>query len=101
MASIHTFPVPATIAASAFRSIPSHRRRQLSLRAARATRILSHAIEYLANEFLRDTLRPAAQAGRIQAFQLLMALNRQVYAECPELQTLRERCRHLLGAKRF
>jgi hypothetical protein len=32
----------------------------------------------------------------LQAVQLLMALNRQVYFECPEAPTFGERCRALL-----
>jgi hypothetical protein len=32
----------------------------------------------------------------LQAVQMLMALNRQVYFECPELPTFGERCRAML-----
>jgi len=32
----------------------------------------------------------------LEAVRILMALNRQVYFECPEVPTLRERCRTLL-----
>jgi hypothetical protein len=33
----------------------------------------------------------------VQAVQLLMAVNRQVYFSCPEVPTLGERCRAMLG----
>jgi|SRR5580658_637241 hypothetical protein len=82
---------------------PRAYRRHISPEAGRALRILGHAIEYLANEFLHDVIPPSADNERLQAVQLLMSLNREVYSECPEepeAPTFRERCRHLLGSRR-
>lgn len=76
------------------------RSRRISPQAGRALRILSHAIEYVANEFLNDVVPPSNHNDRLQAVQLLMALNREVYSECPEAEevpTFRERCRQFLG----
>jgi hypothetical protein len=88
------FPQPATAWADPVS--PVRLRRRLSPRAARASAWLGHAIEYLANEIIHDQLRPAAQNGRLEAVQLLMAVNRSVYLECPEEPTLAERCRRFL-----
>jgi hypothetical protein len=56
--------------------------------------ILGHAIEYLADEYAFSS----AQMGvldsgdpRIEAIQLLMSLNRQVYYSCPEEEPLPRR----------
>jgi hypothetical protein len=92
-------PVPALTGADPLFT-SSARRRRVSPKAGRALKVLSHAIEYLANEFLHDVLPPSAQNGRLQAVELLMALNRAVYFECPEdpvVSTLRERCGRFLG----
>ncbi|MGB6686864.1 MAG: hypothetical protein WBE76_03385 [Terracidiphilus sp.] len=51
----------------------------------RAHRILSHAIEYLANEFLMDATPPGPRNSRLQAVQLLMALDRRVCSESAEV----------------
>jgi hypothetical protein len=78
------------------------RPRHISPEAGRALRILGHAIEYLANEFLHDVVPPSTRNPRLQAVQLLLDLNREVYAECPEepeTPTLRERCRRFLSRR--
>lgn len=77
---------------------PTHRR-HVSLKTRRSLRLLNHAIEYLADEFLRDSTRPTADNERLQAVQLLMALSREIYAECPEVPTLAERCRRLMPVR--
>lgn len=65
--------------------------------------MLGHAIEYLANEFLHDSIPPAEDNARLQAVRLLMALNRQIYFECPMKPvalTFRERCREIFRTRR-
>lgn len=47
----------------------------------RAHRILAHAIEYVANQFLQDSIPPGPRNSRLQAVQLLMALDLRVYSE--------------------
>jgi hypothetical protein len=91
------FSIPATaqISASAG-STRSGRRRRITPQAGRALEILGHAIEYLADEFVYQGGSFSAHDAQLEAVQLLMALNRQVYFECPEIPSFGERCRALL-----
>lgn len=52
-----------------------------------------HAIEYLADEHLveLDDVPMEWRSGGIEAIQLVMATNRRICLECPEVPTLRER----------
>jgi hypothetical protein len=89
------FVIPATApAAAAVR--PRFRRRCITPQAGRALEILGHAIEYLTDEFVHRGGSFSARNDQLEAVQLLMALNRQVYYECPEAPTLGERWRALL-----
>lgn len=74
------------------RALP-RRMRRINERAGRALEILGHSIDYLADEFLVefDSAPSALRCGRVEAIQLLMAINRQIYFECPEVPALRER----------
>lgn len=75
------------------------RRRRIDRETGRALEILGHAIEYLADEYAHRGESLAAEDGQVQAIQLLMARNREIYLACPVTPTLRERCRNwLLGA---
>jgi hypothetical protein len=67
------------------------RRRQITPQAGKALQILGHAIEYLTDEFVHAGGDLSSRNPQLQAVQLLMALNRQVYFECPEVPTVRER----------
>lgn len=71
------------------------RRRLISPEAGRAIEMLGHAIEYLADEFaLECRTRGVAQAGKhgcVQAIELLMEKNREVYFSCPVAPTMKER----------
>jgi len=71
-------------------------RRRITAQAGRALEILGHAIEYLADEIVHDGIAITADNGRVQAVQLLMALNRQVYFECPVEPSFGERFRSFL-----
>jgi hypothetical protein len=73
------------------------RRRRITPQAGRALVILSHAIEYLADEFVQGGDQLSALDGRVQAMQLLKALNRQIYCECPVALTFAERIQALLS----
>jgi hypothetical protein len=89
------FLIPASAsAATAVR--PRSRQRQITPQAGRALEILGHAIEYLTDEFFHHGGSLDARNDQLQAVQLLMALNRQVYYECPVVPTFGERCRALL-----
>jgi hypothetical protein len=72
------------------------RRRRISPQAGHALEILGHAIDYLTDEYVHNGGTFCAGDPQIQAVQLLMALNRQIYFECPEVPTLKERCRAFL-----
>ncbi len=72
------------------------RRRRISPEAGHALEILGHAIEYLTDEFVHGGGSFSAHDGQVDAVQLLMAVNRQVYFSCPEVPLLGERWRSLL-----
>jgi len=90
------FSIPA--ATQTLRTTPArpNRRRRITPQAGRALDILAHAIEYLTSEFVHEDRSFSARNDQLQAVQMLMALNRQVYFECPEIPTFGERCRALL-----
>jgi hypothetical protein len=91
------FSLSATAPAAAAATRPSpRRRRRITPQAGRALEILGHAIEYLADEFVHQGGSFSAHDSQLEAVQLLMALNRQVYFECPEIPSFGERCRALL-----
>jgi hypothetical protein len=92
--SIFTIPVPAK-AVFTQRELPS-RRRRTTHEAGRALEILSHAIEYLTDEFVYEDSALSPRNAQLQAVQILMALNRRVYFECPEMPTFATRFRTLL-----
>ncbi len=71
----------------------ARRRRRISPQAGRALEILGHAIEYLTDEFVHDHGRLSAHEPRVEAIQILMARNREIYFDCPEVPTLGERLR--------
>ena len=79
--------------------VTSKRRRRISPEAGRALEILGHAIEYLADEYIHSARTFSANDPEVQAIQLLMALNRQIYFECPIVPTLTERLRTFLSGR--
>jgi len=91
--------IRARVAASEidFTSTPAakitNRRRRISPESGRALEILGHAIEYLTDEYIQSEKQVSAHDPDVEAVQLLMALNRKVYYECPESPTLTERLR--------
>jgi hypothetical protein len=98
MAAITTtgFSIPAPATAVPIARVRTSRRRSISPQAGRALEILAHAIEYLTDEFVNTGLTYSATNGQLEAVRLLMALNRQVYFECPEVPSFGERWRTLL-----
>ncbi len=75
-------------------------RRQITPQAGKALEKLGHAIEYLTDEFVQSGASFSSSNPQLEAVQLLMALNRRVYFECPEVPTLGERLRNLLHRAR-
>ena len=90
------FSIPASAQAVPTARVRPNRRRNITPQAGRALEILAHAIEYLTDEFVHQGLEFSAKNEQLEAVKLLMALNRQVYFECPEVPTFSERCRALL-----
>ncbi len=86
------YSIPVVINTACARS----NRRLITPQAGRALKILGHAIEYLTDEFTSQGLTYASRSEQLEAVQILMALNRQVYNDCPEVPSLGERCRALL-----
>ena len=72
------------------------RRRRISPEAGRALEILGHAIEYLSDEFTHAGGSLSAHNAQVEAVQLLMGINRQIYLACPEVPRMGTRWRKLL-----
>ena len=67
--------------------------RQIDPQAGRALEKLGHAIEYLTDEYVHSGGSLAADDPRLQAVQLLMAINREIYFFCPAIPGPVERIR--------
>jgi len=91
-----SFSRPASVPAIPVASVHATRRRDITPQAGHALNYLAHAIEYLTDEFMHRGLAFSAKNEQLEAVRLLMALNRQVYFECPEVPRFGERCRALL-----
>jgi hypothetical protein len=91
-----------TLAGSSAEPPPPVRRR-LSPEGGRALEVLGHAIEYLADEYAVDPKDkgPLGSADpRVEAIQILKALNRAVYFSGTELEPFFRRMRRwLLGSR--
>jgi hypothetical protein len=90
-ATVSGFPSP--------RARGEMRRRRISPESGHALEILGHAIEYLADEYTYRGGGVSASDGQVDAVQLLMKVNRQIYFACPEAPSLADRCRSLLGMR--
>ena len=84
-------------------STPPVVRRHLSRENGRALEILGHAIEYLADEYAADlqSKGPLGNADpRVEAIQVLKALNRAIYYSAAEVQPAARRIRRwFVGAR--
>lgn len=76
------------------------KRRKIAPKTAKALVILGHAIEYLGEEFLYAASGDGANLGQLEAIQLLMAKNRDIYMACPEVPTFSQWLRNLLHPHR-
>jgi hypothetical protein len=94
--SAATFPVPPAARLSVAAQFARKQRRKITPQAGKALEKLGHAVEYLTDEFVKSGVAFSASNSQLEAVQLLMALNRRVYFECPEVPTLGERLRSLL-----
>jgi hypothetical protein len=87
-------------------AVSLRRRRKMSYEAGRGIEILGHAIQYLADEFALDCMDRSARSQawahpRLQAIDLLMASNREIYLSCPVAPTLAERLGYWLHWRRI
>ena len=98
MAATTTTGFPVAISAPAAEVVRASliRRRSINPQAGHALEILGHAIEYLTDEFIHEGGSFSAHNGQLKAVQLLMALNREIYFECPEVPPLSKRILSLL-----
>lgn len=64
------------------------RTRHITPEAGRALEILAHAIEYLTDEYVHEKKLLGHNDQQLEAIQLLMSLNRQIYYECPAVTTI-------------
>jgi len=76
------YPAPETLGAGRTWS------RRSTSQAARAQKILGHAIEYLTDEFVQSGESNSADDDLLEAVKLLMALNHQAYHESAQAPTL-------------
>jgi hypothetical protein len=79
-------------------------RRQTTPEAGLGLEVLGHAIEYLADEYVHevDLLSFSLRRDpRVEAIQLLMAANRQVYYACPLVPSFPPRLSLLWWARRI
>jgi hypothetical protein len=87
--------------ASPARAIPapqvrSFRPRRISPEAGHALEKLGHAIEYLSDELVHEGGELTQHNPQVEAVQLLMAINRQIYFSCPEVPSWGDRFKAFL-----
>lgn len=99
MAATTTTEFPSVRRKEAPAVASAHVRRRISPQAGRALEKLAHAIEYLTDEYVHRGGSLSAQDPEVQAVQLLMAVNRQIYFECPVTHTLTDRFLEMLHLK--
>jgi len=90
--------IPAIAQAATTTNVRAGKRR-IDPQAGRALEILGHAIEYLTDEFIEEGGPITAHHPLVQAVQLLMAVNRQVYFDCPIVPSFAERCGGFLRSR--
>jgi hypothetical protein len=85
-----TFPTPVAARQELPRPAGRTIRRRGSLEQGRALETLGHAVEYLVDSRLFDS-GDHNQHDEQEAVQILMRMSRAVFAECPEVVSLRGR----------
>lgn len=91
-------PIPASAPVACGARVRPIRRR-IDPQAGHALEILGHAIEYLSDEFAHAGGSLSAHNAQVEAVQLLMAANRQIYFACPEIPSMGERWRAMLHGR--
>ena len=72
------------------------KRRSINPETGRALVALGHALEYLTDEFVSEGGSFTANRGQIDAIQLLIRLNREIYFSCPEAPSFKQWLRSFL-----
>lgn len=80
--------------------LPGKRRRKINPRAGRAIEMLGHAIDYLVDMDAHEGSLIVWEKGHLEAVEILKALNRQIYLECPVVPSFGERWSSYLFGKR-
>jgi hypothetical protein len=96
MAASTTSGYSIRISTAVQRTLPAVRKsrpRRISQEAGRALEKLGHAIEYLSDELVHNGGDLTGKNPQVEAVQMLMALNRQIYFNCPEVPRLSDRLR--------
>lgn len=83
--AIHRAPV-RTVA-----QVRTNRPRRISAEAGHALEKLGHAIEYLTDEYIHEGGTFNGSDAQLQAVEMLMAINREIYSACPEVPTMGDR----------
>lgn len=90
-ASITGISVPTVAPGTAAVGKEGHRTRQISPESGHALEILGHAIDYLIDEHVQEGGSFSGKDPRMEAIQILMARNREIYLACPVAPTVLER----------
>jgi len=98
--STTSFSIPSAEPAVRPAKLHRNRRRFISAEAGRGLDILSHSIEYLTEETVHRCGSFTELDEQYAAVELLMELNREIYFECPEVDSLGERFRDFLWKMR-
>jgi len=76
---------------STFAQIRTSRRRRISSEAGHAIEKLGHAIDYLADQYIHEGGIFNRHDPELQAVEMLMTINREIYFACPEVPSLGDR----------
>jgi len=87
------FPVIEAAPVTAPARVRKNRRRRISPNAGHALEKLGHAIEYLTDEYIHEGGTFTHGDAKLQAVEMLMAINCEIYYACPEVPTLGDRWR--------
>jgi hypothetical protein len=77
--------VASSVRATPLSKVLKSRPRRINPEAGHALEKLGHAIEYLSDEFVHEGGELTQHNPQVEAVQLLMALNREIYFSCPEV----------------
>ena len=65
------------------------KRRSIDPKTGHALVVLGHALEYLTDEYIHEGGTFTSNRGQVDAIQLLIRLNREIYMSCPEAPTFK------------